>query len=137
MYRQNSNSLTVPERDHVRALHKAHAVLKERLRRPAWGADDFYSAMAAYRRAAGIEFDRDDDLTLDKWVEAAEAAWRQELRHKGDRINLAEVLEKAIAEGLKAIGVSVGSRIATRRFGLIRGSRTPKNALNEGGAGIN
>ena len=38
---------------------------------------DFYSAMAVYRELVGIEFDYDDDAHLDKWLDGAEAAWKQ------------------------------------------------------------
>jgi gluconate kinase len=90
---------------HATAVQRAHAALAQRLCQPSWSADDFYSAMAVYRQAAGIEFSEDDDTALDKWLEAAAAAWMQEVALKGDRINLAEALEKAIAAGITAIRV--------------------------------
>lgn len=89
--------------DHARALQKAHEALEQRLLGPAWGAEDFYSAMAVYRKVAGIEFSSDDDEMLDKWTHGATDAWRQEVKSKGDKINLAEALEKAIAAGIRAL----------------------------------
>ncbi len=113
MHSDTSAKSVVPEQSHTRALQRAHRVLEERLCGPTWGADDFYSAMAAYREVAGIEFNDDDDVILDKWLNGADAAWKREIKSKGDRINLAEALEKAIAGGMKAVGVSVAS--STRR----------------------
>jgi hypothetical protein len=134
MYSSSSDQFVIPARSHTRALHTAHALLKERLRRPAWSAEDFYLAMETYRKAAGIEFDHDDDSTLDKWVGGADSAWRQQVDTKGDSINLAEALEKAIAGGLEAVGVKVGTR-TPHRLEAIRG-RNSKGVLNEGGAGM-
>ncbi len=82
----------------------AHLAFEKSLLSPTWGADDFYSAMAVYREAAGIEFG-DDDAMLDAWLDGAGAVWKQEVRDKGDKISLGEVLEKAIEAGMKAIGL--------------------------------
>jgi hypothetical protein len=133
MHYRTSDHPVITARDHARGLRRAHAVLKEHLRRPAWSAEDFYSAMAAYRQIAGIEFDRDDDINLDKWVYGADTAWQQEIKARGDRINLAEALEKAIAGGLKAIGASVAAG-SNRSLELVRGSSS-KGAMNGGGTG--
>ena len=95
---------------HAQGLRMAHNALQKRLLCGLlWSSDDFYSAMAVYRKVVGIEFDNDDDLMLDRWLDGADAAWKQEVRSKGDNISLAEALEKAIEGGMKAIGV----RLAT------------------------
>ncbi len=98
-------SATVRAHKYPDALRKAHEVLAKRLHCPNWGADDFYSAMAVYRQSSGIEFNSDDDASLDRWLDGAATVWEQELNRKGDSINLAEILEKAIAAGMKAIGL--------------------------------
>jgi hypothetical protein len=106
-----SPNSVVHRHTHIQSLQKAHAALQKGLCRPGWSADDFYSAMAVYRKAAGIDFGSDDDAMLDKWLDGADAAWKQEIDSKGDEISLAEALEKAIEEGMKAIGV----RLTTNR----------------------
>jgi hypothetical protein len=79
--------------------------------------------MAAYRRAAGIEFDDNDDAMLDRWLNGAGAVWKQEIKCRGDSVNLADVLEKAIAGGMRAVGLSVAS--GTRR--MIEPNRSGRN----------
>jgi hypothetical protein len=69
--------------------------------------------MAVYREIAGIEFGKDDDAMLDRWLDGADAARKQEVRSKGDKITLAELLDRAIEGGMKA----VGSRLATEKLG--------------------
>jgi hypothetical protein len=100
-----STTSVIHGQNHVQALYRAHAALLKRLYLPTWGVDDFFSAMAVYREFAEIEFNYDDDAMLDKWLAGADAAWKQELRSKGDKISLAEALEKAIDGGIRAIGV--------------------------------
>ena len=89
---------------HDFALRMAHLAFQNSLCSPTWGADDFYSAMAVYRKAAGIELGDDDEM-LDSWLDGADAVWKQEVRAKGDKISLGEVLEKAIEAGIKAVGL--------------------------------
>jgi hypothetical protein len=124
---KSSNSV-VPKQYHAQGLQRAHAALKKRLSCPTWGADDFYSAMAVYREVAGIEFNKDDDAMLDKWLDGAEAAWKHELKSKGDKISLAEALEKAIEGGIKAIGVRLGDQDAAQA------SDEPRQPEFKGGA---
>lgn len=100
----NSPNSVIHGQNHAHGLHRAHAALRERLYLSSWGIDDFYSAMEVYREAAGIDFNNDDDAMLDKWLNGADAAWKQELSSKGDKISLAEALEKAIDGGMRAIG---------------------------------
>jgi hypothetical protein len=96
-------NLAVSRQIHERAVQSAHNALAEGLRRPTWGADDFYSAMAVYREVAGIEFAGEQDAMLDKWLNGADIAWKEEIDAKGDAINLGEALEKAITAARKAI----------------------------------
>jgi hypothetical protein len=74
--------------------------------------------MAVYRKVAGVEFSRGDDAMLDKWLDGAHAAWKQEIDSKGDEISLAEALEKAIEGGMKAIGVRLATNTPTERTEL-------------------
>ena len=87
----------------------AHAALQKSLSSPEWSSDDFYSAMAVYRKGAGVELSNDDDAMLDSWLDGADAAWKQEVKAKGDNISLAEALDRAIEAGMKAIGVRLGT----------------------------
>jgi hypothetical protein len=112
---KSANSVVYKE-THARGLQMAHAALQKSLCGLPWSCEDFYSAMAVYRKATGIEFD--DDAMLDKWLDGADATWKREVNSKGDKISLAEALEKAIEGGMKAIGV----RLATQ---------TPREASDE------
>jgi hypothetical protein len=89
---------------HARGLQMAHAALQKSLAGLPWSSDDFYS-MAVYRKAASIEFGDDDDAMLDRWLNGADAAWKEQVGSKGDNISLGEALESAIEGGMKAIGV--------------------------------
>jgi hypothetical protein len=107
---KSANSVVHGE-THAQGLQMAHnALQKSLLCRLPWSADDFYSAMAVYRKVAGIDFGNDDDATLDKWLDGADAAWKQEVKCKGDKISLAEALEKAIEGGMEAIGVRLTTK---------------------------
>ena len=134
MHPNFSSNAILPASSHKKGLQRAHAQLEERLRHPTWGADDFYSAMATYREAAGIAFRNDDDPKLDKWLDAAETAWKQELTAKGDRINLGEALDKAIAGGMKALGFRIDPH--TRRRPGPHRDRNSRGSLHDGRAGL-
>src|SRR5215469_6463331 len=107
-----SHKLAIPfvhKRKHDHGLKMAQLALQHGLLSPTWSVDHLYSAMAVYRRETGIEFRNDDDAMLDKWLHGADAAWKQEIDAKGDKISLAEVLERGIEGGMKAIGLRVAT----------------------------
>ena len=104
-FKKPANSV-VHEATHFQGLQEAHTALqKSLLSSLPWSSDDFYSAMAVYRKVVGIEFRNDDDAMLDKWLDGADAAWKEEIKSKGDNISLAGALEKAIVGGMRAVGV--------------------------------
>jgi hypothetical protein len=116
MASQNLANSLVDKQKHDHGLKMAHLALQHRLLSPMWSVDDFYSAMAVYRKEAGIEFRSDDDAMLDKWLSGAEAAWKQEVNAKGDKISLAEVLERGIQGGIKAIGLRLATKTPAEGF---------------------
>lgn len=121
MEADNTGNWVVYGETHAQGLQSAHAALQKCLLCSLpWSSDDFYSAMAIYRKVVGIEFD--DDAMLDKWLDGADAAWRDEVKSKGDRISLAEALEKAIDAGMKAIGVRLMTN-TSRKLRTNRGNR--------------
>src|SRR5215472_17309068 len=110
MCSQKSGNSVIDGRSHMHGLQMAHAALQKSLSSPEWSNDHFYSAMAVYRTGAGVELGNDDDAMLDRWLEGADAVWKQEVKAKGDNISLAEALDKAIEGGMKAIGVRLGTQ---------------------------
>ncbi|HEY2124300.1 MAG TPA: hypothetical protein VGG94_02455 [Chthoniobacterales bacterium] len=121
-FRNFANAVVLVE-NHAQGLQMAHnALQKSLLCGLPWSSEDFYSAMAVYRKAVGIEFGNADDALLDRWLDGADAAWKKEVKSKGDKVNLAEALEKAIEGGIKAIGLRLTAG-TSRKLRTSRGSR--------------
>jgi hypothetical protein len=97
------------EQCHRRALDAAHADLRDRLGRPDCGRtyagmseDAFLNSVGVYTDTMGYK-DEDDD-TFGRWIDALHKAWRCEVREKGDRLVLADVLDRAIRDTTIATG---------------------------------
>jgi hypothetical protein len=92
-------------RRHNLALKKAHFNLLDKLRSSeeemGLSGDDFMNCVGAYTDFMGY---KDRDETWDRWIPAVSNAWRSELKEKGDRLILADALDRAIRESTIAIG---------------------------------
>jgi hypothetical protein len=97
------------EERHAKALEKAHADLRRRLRSSisgnhmGLGQDDFISSASVYAHVMGY-VEAESEPMVYPWLDAVEKAWRMEVREKGDRMVLADVLDRAIRDSTIAIG---------------------------------
>ncbi len=66
--------------------------------------------VAVYRDAMGYSRDPEEyERTVDRWIDAVHRAWRLEARENGDRMVLADALDRAIRLSTIAIGERCGT----------------------------
>ncbi len=104
------------EQRHAKALDIAHADFRKRLisrTRDDFGVqeDDLMGSTEVYTVAMGY-WDAKDDPELEsayRWIRAIRKAWQSEVREKGERLVLADALDRAIRESTIAIGERCGT----------------------------